>query len=86
MNEKAEKLQNIFESPNLIFIRELADQLHNNNSDIVEAAQGDCISGLKYEVQRVVKSQEILLNLIAKLADEVDADFIRGMELIKELK
>lgn len=85
MNEKVDKLQNIFETANLIFIRELADQLHSNNSDIVEAAQGECPSGLKYEVQRVMKSQENLLNLIIKLADELDADFIQGMELLKEL-
>lgn len=85
MNEKMDKLQDIFETPNLIYIKELVNQLHYTNSDVSEAAQEELPCGLKFEVQRVMKGQEILLDLITKLIDELDADFVRGMELIREL-
>lgn len=86
MNEKMDKLQDIFETPNLIYIKELLNQLHYGNSDVSEAAKEELPCGLKFEVQRVMKGQEILLDLITKLIDELDADLIHGIEMLKELK
>lgn len=85
MNEKIDRIQDIFENPNLIYIKELLNQLHYGNSDVSEAAQEELPCGLKFEVQRVAKGQEIILDLITKLIDELDADLIHGMELLKEL-
>ena len=85
MNEKMDKLQDIFETANLIYIKELVNQLHYGNSDVSEAAQEELPCGLKFEVQRVAKGQEILLDLITKLIDELDADLIQGMELLNEI-
>lgn len=86
MNEKMDKLQDIFETPNLIFIKELVNQLHYSNSDVSEASKEELPCGLKFEVQRVAKGQEIILDLITKLIDELDADLIHGMELLKDLR